>query len=121
MYNGCKSKDIHLLSLDSFKKINTLEPPHYDNITGLGWLDDCLVSVSLDRHIKLWMPDRDEKMICVENTQASKGKIYLCRENPQRSLLFTGDKVGDLKFWQMKSRGSLECVGGIKVSDVDCG
>ena len=66
------------------------------------------------------MPDREEKMVCVENTQASKGKIYLCRENAQRNLLFTGDKLGDLKFWQMKSRGSLECVGGIKVSDVDC-
>ena len=121
VYNGCRNREIHRLSLEPFKKLSQLEPPHYDIITGLGWLGECLVSVSKDKHLKVWAPDRkekDAKPVCIDTCSASEVEITLCRENREHSMLFTADKRGDMKFWRLTPQLSPECLGGIKVSDV---
>ena len=119
IYNGCRSHYIRRLKADNLLSTTAFEPPHFDYVTGLCWLDNHLVSAGKDNVLKVWdVSKKDSKPLPVyQEVNATKKSPKVMRENAAESMAFTADEAGEIKFWQLNGP-ALKCLGGFTPSTV---
>jgi WD40 repeat protein len=116
VYNGCRNHYVRRIKISNRSSLPQLEPPHYDIISGLGWLEGHLISASKDRVLKVWNVDHKPSLVNQYNN-THKDYINFIRENQEQNILLSADNAGEIKFWALKG-STLDNIGGLIASSV---
>ena len=97
LYYGCRDHKIHRMRISDFEVLKSYETAHYDAVTCLASYNNCIVSGSRDKNLRIWDPEGEDDIKTI--ISAHTDWINCLTTDPLDRGLYSGGKEGKVRVW----------------------